>query len=226
MVGVIRRRDIIAHPIVTVRCFGWPVLLRTLLASRKQTFLSLLCESGALAPPAFEVPEVIGDCVALERRAQRIYEQLAQRFADRKPVGRFFATLAEQESTHAELLELCRTIASREGWMEEYFAPWRAALPRLEKQMEEAESFLDEHDSLDAALRLVIRVEGSEINDVFESVVAATDSDFVRQLEAFQTAEATHMRYITDQIAELAPALAGECEELTAKYLQYASKTV
>ncbi len=226
MVGVIRKRDIIAHPIVTVRCFGWPVLLRTLLASRKQTFLSLLCESGALAPPAFEVPEVIGDCVALERRAQRIYEQSAQRFAERKPVGRFFATLAEQESTHAELLELCRTIASREGWMEEYFAPWRAALPRLEKQMEEAESFLDEHDSLDDALRLVIRVEGSEINDVFESVVAATDSDFVRQLEAFQTAEATHMRYIADQIAELAPALAGECEELTAKYLQYASKTV
>jgi rubrerythrin len=225
MVGVIRKRDIIAHPIVTVRCFGWPVLLKTLLARRQKTFLSLLRESGALAPPAFEVPDVIGDCVTLELRAKGIYEKLTQRFADRPPVKRFFATLAEQEGTHAELLELCRTIASREGWMEEYFAPWRAAVPRLAKQMDEAESFLDEHESLHDALRLVISVEGSEINDVFEGVVAATDSDFVRHLEAFQTAETTHMRYITDQISELAPDLAGECGELEAMYLRFAAKT-
>jgi len=218
MVGVIRRRDIIAHPIVTVRCFGWPVLLRTLLASRKQTFLSLLCESGALAPPAFEVPEVIGDCVALERRAQRIYEQLAQRFADRKPVGRFFATLAEQESTHAELLELCRTIASREGWMEEYFAPWRAAIPRLKREMGEAESAVETLASLEDTLRLVIRVESSEINDVFESVVAATDSDFVRHLDAFQAAESDHMGFIVDRISELAPELAEECQGLLTRF--------
>ena len=225
MVGVIRKRDIIKHPIVTVRCFGWPVLLRTLMARRQRTFLSLLAESGALSPPAFEVPDVIADCVALELRAQRIYERLAERFADRRPVSEFFATLAEQEGTHAELLELCRTIASREGWMEEYFAPWRAAVPRLVKQMDEAESFVDQRESLDDALRLVISVEGSEINDVFEGVVAATDSDFVRQLEAFQTAELKHMRYITDRIAELEPDLAGECAELEAKYLRFAAKT-
>jgi len=224
MVGVIRKRDIIAHPIVTVRCFGWPVLLKTLLAGRQQTFLTLLCESGALAPPAFEVPEVIGDCVALELRAQRIYEQLAERFADRPSVREFFATLSEQEGTHAELLELCQAIASREGWMEEYFAPWRAAVPRLVKQMDEAEAFVNEHDSLADALRLVISVEGSEINDVFESVVASTDSDFVRHLEAFQEAEAMHLRYITVQIAELAPELAEECAELEAKSLLYAAK--
>jgi len=25
MVGVIRKRDILAHPLVTIRCFGWRV---------------------------------------------------------------------------------------------------------------------------------------------------------------------------------------------------------
>ena len=226
MVGVIRKRDIIAHPIVTVRCFGWPVLLRTLLASRQRTFLSLLCESGALTPPAFEVPEVIGDCIVLEQRAQRIYEQLAERFADRKPVRRFFATLAEQESSHAELLELCRAIASREGWMEEYFAPWRAAIPRLQREMGEAESSVETLSALTDALRFVIRVESSEINDVFESVVVATDSDFVRQLEAFQAAESTHMTFIADQITELDPELAEECQGLRARSLATASGPV
>lgn len=219
MVGVIRRRDILAHPLVTVRCFGWSVLIRTLLAGRRRTFLSLLLESGALTPPKFDVPELIGDCVDLERRAQRIYERLAARFADRAAVGRFFMQLAEQESAHAELLELCQAIAKREGWMERYFAPWRAAIPRLKRQMESAAAGIELQGSLDEALGLVLRIESSEINDVFDGVVAATDSEFVRRLEAFQEAEADHMAFIGERIAEFSPGLADECAKLGAKRL-------
>lgn len=220
MVGVIRRRDILAHPLITVRCFGWSVLFRTLLAGRRRTFLSLLLESGALTPPPFEVPELIGDCVDLEWLAQRIYEQLAARFADRAPVRRFFMLLAEQESTHAELLELCEAIAKREGWMERYFAPWRTAIPRLKRQMESVETGIESYVSLDEALGLVLRIEKSEINDVFDGVVAATDSEFVRRLEAFQGAETAHMTFIAERVAELCPALAEECAELAEKRLE------
>ena len=82
MVGVIRKRDILAHPVVTIRCFGWPVFLRALAASRQQTFLSLLVECSALRPPKVKVPELLGHCVELELRAKRVYESLAERFAE------------------------------------------------------------------------------------------------------------------------------------------------
>lgn len=215
MVGVISRWDILAHPVVTIRCFGWALFFKALTAGRQQTFLSLLCEAGVLRPPTVEVPELLGQCVELESRAQRIYEELAQRFADRGPVRRFFQTLAEQERSHAELLELCRETASRASWLEERFAPWREAVPRLERQMGEAEALLEGLDKLPDALRLVIRIEGSEINDVFGSVVAATDSDFVRTLRAFHTAGTTHIDYIIDQIPRFEPSLADECRELS-----------
>jgi hypothetical protein len=216
MVGVIRKRDILAHPVVTIRCFGWLVFFKALTAARGQTFLSLLREAGVLRPATIEIPELLGHCVELELRAQRIYEELAQRFADRGPVRRFFQTLAEQEQSHAELLELCRETASRAGWLEERFAAWRDAVPRLERQMGEAETALEGLDKLADALRLVIRIEGSEINDVFGGVVAATDSDFVRTLRAFHTAGTTHISYISDQIPKFEPGLVDECRELSA----------
>lgn len=218
MVGVISRWDILAHPVVTIRCFGWPVFFKAVTARRGQTFLSLLCEAGALRPATVEVPELLGHCVDLELRAQRIYEELAQRFAERDRVRRFFQTLAEQERSHGELLELCRETAGREGWLEEQFEPWRDAVPRLERQMGDAEMSLEGLDELADALRLVIRIEGSEINDVFGGVVAATDSDFVRTLRAFHTAGTTHIDYIIDQIPRFEASLADECRELSALF--------
>lgn len=216
MVGVISKRDILAHPVVTIRCFGWPVFFKALVAGRGQTFLSLLCEAGALRPATVEVPELLGHCIELELRAGRIYERLAQQFAGQDRVRRFFQTLAEQERSHAELLELCRQTAGRAGWLEEKFAPWRDAVPRLEQQMGEAEAAAYGLDELADALRLVIHIEGSEINDVFAGTVSATDSDFVRTLRAFHTAGTTHIGYISDRIPEFDPQLASECRSLRA----------
>jgi rubrerythrin len=216
MVGAIRKRDILAHPVVTIRCFGWPVFLRTVLARRRQTFMSLLAETGSFGPSAVEVPELLGHCVELELQAKRIYEMLSERFADRPPVREFFQTLARQEQSHSEMLELCREAAGREGWLEKHFAPWREAVPRLEQQMDTVEASLGDLESVRDALRLVIQVEGSEINQVFDGVVAATDSGFVQHLRPFHTAEETHLSYITDRISQLEPSLAQECQTLVA----------
>ena len=53
MIGAICKLDILAHPVVTVRCFGWRVFFRALVAGQSQMFLSLLAESNALFPPSF-----------------------------------------------------------------------------------------------------------------------------------------------------------------------------
>ncbi|UCF21025.1 MAG: hypothetical protein JSU87_06450 [Gemmatimonadota bacterium] len=219
MVGVIRKRDILAHPFVTADCFGWPVLFKALTARRNKTFLSLLTEAGALRPPTIEVPELLGRCIELELRAKRIYEALAERWSDQVAVRRFFETLAGQENDHAELLGLCRAAAGRQGWTEEYFAPWREAVPRLEGQMSDAEASLEGLDRLIDALSLTIQIEISEMNQVFDSVVSATGSRFVKRLRAFHAAGEEHITYIANQIPKFEPALAGECRELRVQVL-------
>ena len=214
MLGTICKWDILVHPFVTIRCFGWQVFFRALVAARDQTFLSLLVQTGVPQQVRVIIPELVGRCVKLEKQAKRIYEWLAGRFMGHDPVREFFEKLARQEETHAELLELCREVASRVVWKEEYFTQWRDAVPRLERQMEDAESSLGSLDSVSDALRLVIQIESSEINQVFLGIVAAADSDFVRKLGVFHEATATHIAYISQRIPELEPGLAQECEKL------------
>ena len=50
MVGVIRKRNILAHPIVTIHCFGWRVFIRALLAPPGTTFLTLVTPVDPVKP--------------------------------------------------------------------------------------------------------------------------------------------------------------------------------
>ena len=218
MVGAICKWDILAHPVVTIRCFGWKVFFRALVANHQQTFLSLLVEADVFEAPPDEVPKLVGRCVDLELRAKRIYETLAQRFADPEPVRQFFDKLARQEEDHAELLGLCRAAAGRGGWDEKHFDPWRNALPQLERQMSEAEAWIDSLGTLADALRLVIQVESSEINQVYLAVVEASESEFVRKLDAFLKAGREHIDYICRQIPEFEPDFAEVCQTLYDAY--------
>ena len=208
MVGAITKRDILAHPLVTIRCFGWRVFWRALFAGRERTFLSVLSEAEVLQPAAENVVEFIARCVELELKASRIYTAFARRWADSQAAHDFFATLASQENGHAELLELCRTAAAQQRWNEGQAAPWRQVVPRLEQHMADAEAASDDAHSVHAALQLVIDIESSEINDVFHSVVAATDSEFVRRLAVFHDAEQRHLDFASRSIAQLDPELA------------------
>jgi len=218
MIGAIRKRDILAHPFVTIHCFGWRVFFRALVANRKQTFLSLLAEAHALELPTIKVPELVGRCIELEKRAKSIYGRLAGWFMGRSPVNEFFDDLARQEQTHAELLELCRTSARWEGWLEEHFSPWRDSVPRLEKQMDDIETSLESVVGVTDALRLVLWIERSEINKVFKGVVTATGSTFVRNVSAFQKAGANHITFICEEIPKLDSDLARECRDLKDRF--------
>jgi len=216
MVGAICKRDILAHPLVTIHCFGWPVFFRALFAGRTQTFLSLLTEPRGARPSTVQVPAVVERCIALELRAKRIYEMLAQRFSD--PTKGFFQALAHQEQTHSQLLELCRIAAEQSRWNAKHFDPWRDAVPRLEQQMRETEKSMDSVHSSEEALHLVIEIESSEVNRVFQGIVAASDSDFVRAVQAFHNATSQHISFICEEIPRLAPDLAQQCLEMRDKY--------
>jgi hypothetical protein len=218
MVGVICRADILAHPFVTIHCFGWRIFFRALSANHDQTFLSLLTDTESLQPPPVKVPELVERCIKLELQAKQIYERLAAWFLGREAVNNFFETLARQEESHAQLLELCRVIGNRTIWKEECFAPCRESIPPLERQMRNIESSLESIEDVADALRLVIEIESSEVNQVFGSVVAASGSNFVRKLLAFQNAAEDHIAYICDEIPKLEPDLAEECRELRDRF--------
>ena len=103
-------------------------------------------------------------------------------------IGPFFAGLAEQEQYHADLLEVCRAAAARKGWKSQLFNPWDDYLPRLEQQMDAAYADVWKIDSVEAALQLVVEIESAEINQVFRTALAATDSAFVKKLRPFKEA--------------------------------------
>jgi hypothetical protein len=218
MVGVITSWDVLSHPLSTVRCFGWGVFFKAVAPWQSRTFLSLLQDSGFLgaAPPT--APAILERCIALELRAKQIYNALAKALNDQGLVGPFFAGLAVQEQYHADLLEVCRAAALRMGWKANLFNPWRDYLPRLEQQMDAAEAAVYQVGSVEDALRLVIQIESSEVNEVFNAALAATDAAFVKRLKPFREAMEAHMSYIAERLPELSPPLMKPCRELRAKY--------
>ena len=139
-------------------------------------------------------------------------------------MGPFFAGLAEQEQYHADLLEVARAAAMRSGWRANLFNPWQDYLPSLEQQMDAAEAAMYDIDSVDAALRLVIQIESSEVNQVFDAALAATDAAFVKRLRPFREAMEAHMSHIVERLPELSPRLLVNVRELRAKFPKVRSK--
>ena len=208
MIGAICTRDVLRHPMVTVQCFGWRTLLRVLLNGKGKTFLALLSDTGEICPADPEATAILRRCVDLELRAESIYLTLAEATADEPTVSLFFATLAEQEQDHAELLRLCVAASDRAGWKMEILLAWRDSVLELDKEMSEAEKSVSALDTLDDALRLTIQLELSEVNRIFLAAMTASNSDFIKKLRPFQTAVEMHINYITEQITKLAPHLA------------------
>ena len=218
MVGVITKWDILAHPAVTIHCFGWQVFFKAIVPWQGKTFLSLLRSTAFPISTASNASTILKRCIALELRAKRIYKALAKAFGDQELVESFLTGLAVQEQYHADLLKLCRAAAIRSGWRVSVFNPWKDYLPRLEQQMDAVEAAVYEVDSVDAALRLVIQIESSEINNVFHAALAATDTNFVKKLRPFQKTMEKHMTHIVERIPELSPKLMLDCRELRAKF--------
>lgn len=107
---------------------------------------------------------------------KRIYETLSEHFSATTKLKAFLTDLAQQEQDHAHLLETA-LIASRLGtWQGNFFDSWQECIPRLEHQMQQIESSLGSIRTVEAALQVVTQIETSEINDVFQAILAASNS--------------------------------------------------
>jgi hypothetical protein len=213
MIGAIRTWDIVSHPLVTVRCFGWMTLFRAMLAGKRQTFLSLLSDSALISPADPEAAAILAQCIELELRAENIYLTLARTTIEQPALTLFFTTLAEQEQEHADLLRLCAAASRQNEWWLQVLRSWRDDVNRLDREMCEAEADVSAIAGVDDALRLVARIELSEVNQVFLATMAASNSPFVKKLRPFQKAVKTHMTYIAAKLRELAPNLCCDADQ-------------
>lgn len=214
MVGAICKREVLFHPWLTIECFGWAVFFRAIFSGRDRTFLSLLQKAGALGRPQVPLPDTLVRCTALERRAMWIYRSFAVRYARLPRAREFFEDLAQQEETHAELLELCQAAAGRGHWKGTGVEPWQQGLPTTEQFLTEVEAGFDHDVPLGDALRLVIRLESSQINGLFTNAVRTTDPRFAEVFRAFRTAVREHLTYIRQRIPLLEPKLQAECDAI------------
>ena len=99
MIGVINHWDILAHPVVTIRCFGWGVFFRAIGPWQSRPFLSLLRDAGYFGTAVSKVPTILQRCVGLELRAKRIYKVLAEAFADEGWWGRSLRAWSSRNNT-------------------------------------------------------------------------------------------------------------------------------
>ncbi|MGO9113440.1 MAG: hypothetical protein ACLP9L_29770 [Thermoguttaceae bacterium] len=218
MVGVICTNDILLHPVVTVRAFGWRVFFRAVFRGPGDTFLSLLQRDGFFTATSSKEPELIERCVWLELQSAAIYRSLAERFSVPSSLREFLDELAEEEQEHADLLRVCKAFACKGRFVSNRFSPWHDYVPLLEQQMQQAVASLDQIKSMDDVVQLILQIEGSEINHVFLGIVRATDSPFVKKLGPFRRAVKHHINYICKRISRLTPSAALACRDLRAKF--------
>jgi hypothetical protein len=83
--------------------------------------------------------------------------------------------------------------------------------------MDAAQAAATQAGSIEDALHVVIQIESSEINEVFQAALAATDAAFVKRLKPFRKAMKAHMEFIVDQIPQICPKMMSACRELRAR---------
>jgi hypothetical protein len=207
MRGVITRVQVLAHPVVVFESFGLKVLLRSLFAGARETFLDIVsacAEEDEHAQMAeIDLSRTVKRFIGFERRVGGVYQELSRRFPADPQATRFFRTLGGHEEGHAIVLSRVQR-ELRQGRL------WRPSKEIHVAAMEGFEATLDAHErevrrgvTLARALEIVEAIEGSEINVVFETLHGAVDMRSRARFERLFVLTRRHLAYIEEQIAAL-----------------------
>jgi rubrerythrin len=106
--------------------------------------------------------------IGFEERSAELYLELSIRFADNSPLRWFWIEMAMEEKQHAGMLQHCREAGVFAGEL-----PGDAQIERLNKLYRELEHRIGAAQlTLDDAFAIAIRLESSEINDVYSKLTA------------------------------------------------------
>lgn len=207
MQGVITRVHVIAHPVVVFESFGMKVLLRSLFAGAKETFLDIVAacaeEEEHAGMAEVDLLRTVKRFIGFERRMRDIYQELALSFPGDAQAEKFFKVLAGHEEGHAIVLSRVRR-ELRRGRL------WRRSKDLHVAAMEGFEAALDAHAqavrrgvTLAKALELVETIEGTEINAVFDTLEGSVDMRSRARFERLFVLSRRHLSYLREQIGAL-----------------------
>ena len=112
--------------------------------------------------------EVYRGFIGFEERSAEFYLELSVRFADNAALRWFWIEMAMEEKQHAGMLEHCREVGVFAAEL-----PGNTDINRLDTVYRKLETQIAAPDlTLDKAFDLAIRLESSEINDVFSKLTA------------------------------------------------------
>lgn len=207
MRGVITRAQVLAHPIVVVESFGLKVLLRALFADARETFLEIVTqcaeEDEHLGMDDLDLVRTVDRFVGFERRVEVLYRRLAERFSRDRKAAELFGTLADHEEGHAIVLSRVRREIRRGHLWKPSRELHLADVAAFDARLVEVEEEVQRGVTLERALELAERIEGSEINVVFDTLTGCVDMRSRSRFERFFVLSRRHLSYCAESIAAL-----------------------
>ena len=205
MQGVITTKSILQNPLVIIEGFGLRVFINALFADKDATFLDIINQCQELDAhkdmARMNLSEIVNQFIGYELKAQELYTILSKNFSELSDVSAFFKNIASHEEGHAIVLARVRREIERGHYWKESKQIHIAEIERFDRFMKEAEASVRSGVSLAGALTLVDRIEGSEINIVFENLNKSVDMKSRKRFEKFFVMTSEHVGFCEKQTA-------------------------
>jgi len=203
MATAMTRDYCLRRPRRIIGTFGLGVYLRLLFGLQK-SLLEAVSESNTrhgIAMPgqpgnAYRIASII------EFRVARIYGLLAERFSDLPEVSDFYRELQAEEEEHGRVMLLCLYAANNAPALS--FVPTLSD-PEIRKTLDELRSLQARASgmSLDEALTLTEKLEKSEINVVFATLLRQVRQPAARFVQELLESAEGHAESVPRRIREL-----------------------
>ena len=207
MQGVVRTRQVLAHPIVIIEGFGLKVLIRALLAGPSETFLDIVSrcaeEESRSDLDEIDILRTVDRFTSFERRARDIYAGLARQLKGHPDAAKFLARLSNQEEGHAIVLSRVRREIRRGRLWTESKDLHVSSVAGMHALFERFEAEVRGRVSLGRALEIVEAIEGSELDVVFDTLNRSVDMRSRARFERFFVLSENHLAYCREQVQRL-----------------------
>ncbi len=207
MQGVVTRKHVVTHPIVILESFGLKVLVRALLADRTETFLDVVTrcaeEDERSDMKELDLVRTTRRFIGFERRARDLYQHLSRQLADLPEAAKFFTTMSRQEEGHAIVLSRVRREIRRGRLWKESKDLHLDTMKRVDALLAGFEAEVRGGVTLDRALDIAERIEGSELDVVFDSLNGSVDMRSRTRFERFFVLSQNHLAYCKERIQSL-----------------------
>ena len=172
MQTIVDREYVRQHPREVINTFGLMAYVRAMGASKKG-LLEQMAEKYLKG--GIPLPGPVGNAyklsALLELRAARIYARMAKRFEESPPVRALFEELQAEEEEHGRLMVLCLHTLKADQQLEYVPSVRDADIRALLREMRSHERNVWKL-SLDEALELTDKLEASEVNVIFDKLLA------------------------------------------------------